>query len=283
MTTETETNVEPSSGLLDSVQVADESKTENPQAVEIDHKTTTAIDLAPGTIPGTPKERPDWLPENFWNQDKGEANMEAMAKSYADLRKVVSQGKHKAPEGGKYDTAALGVKDIEADPLAKQYVGWAQKYGISQVAFDELAQNVNQMAAEMAGPPIDTQAEMKSLGPNANAVVNGMVDWARGLVNKGVWSKDDFEEFKIMGGTARGLGALMKVRSAYEGRVPIEVVFEGAKLDVYKLIEPKEIKTINLDEIKESFCYLFVGHWMQGDFGHDRKNVSLLIITIISS
>ena len=58
---------------------------------------------------------------------------------------------------------------------------------------------------------------------------------------------------------------------------PIEVVFEGAKLDVYKLIEPKEIKTINLDEIKESFCYLFVGHWMQGDFGHDRKNVSLLI------
>ena len=58
---------------------------------------------------------------------------------------------------------------------------------------------------------------------------------------------------------------------------PVEVVFEGAKLDVYKLIEPKEIKTINLDEIKESFCYLFVGHWMQGDFGHDRKNVSLLI------
>ncbi len=104
------------------------------------------------------------------------------------------------------------MKDIEADPLAKQYVGWAQKYGISQVAFDELAQNVNQMAAEMAGPPIDTQAEMKSLGPNANAVVNGMVDWARGLVNKGVWSKDDFEEFKIMGGTARGLSALMKIQ-----------------------------------------------------------------------
>jgi len=131
MTTETETNVEPSSGLLDSVQVADESKTENPQAVEIDHKTTTAIDLAPGTIPGTPKERPDWLPENFWNQDKGEANMEAMAKSYADLRKVVSQGKHKAPEGGKYDTSVFKTQDVDNDPLAKAYVGWAQKYGIS--------------------------------------------------------------------------------------------------------------------------------------------------------
>jgi hypothetical protein len=58
---------------------------------------------------------------------------------------------------------------------------------------------------------------------------------------------------------------------------PLEVVFEGANLDVYKSIESKEIKTVNLDKIKESFCYLFVGHWMNGDFGHDRKNVSLLI------
>jgi hypothetical protein len=169
-----------------------------------------------------------------------------MAKSYADLRKVVSQGKHKAPEDGKYDTSVFKTQDVDNDPLAKTYVGWAQKYGISQVAFDELAQNVNQMADEMAGPPIDTQAEMKSLGPNANAVVNGMVDWARGLVNKGVWSKDDFEEFKIMGGTARGLGALMKVRSAYEGRVPIEVApMEGApsKEELYQMVGDPKYKT----------------------------------------
>ena len=58
---------------------------------------------------------------------------------------------------------------------------------------------------------------------------------------------------------------------------PIHVVFEGADLDLYKTIDPKEIKTIDLNNIKEKFCYLFVGHWMQGDFGHDRKNVSLLV------
>ena len=72
-----------------------------------------------------------------------------------------------------------------------------------------------------------------------------------------------------------------KQTNVIEGHIqlekPIEVVFEGANLDVYKHIESKEIKTINLDEIKESFCYLFVGHWMGGEFGHDRKNVSLLI------
>lgn len=58
---------------------------------------------------------------------------------------------------------------------------------------------------------------------------------------------------------------------------PVEVVFEGANLDVYKSIPKSEIKSIDLKDIKESFCYLFVGHWMNGAFGHDRKNVSLMV------
>jgi hypothetical protein len=58
---------------------------------------------------------------------------------------------------------------------------------------------------------------------------------------------------------------------------PIEVIFEGANTDIYKVIESNQIKNINLDSIKESFAYLFVGHWTQGDFNEDRKNVSLLI------
>ena len=58
---------------------------------------------------------------------------------------------------------------------------------------------------------------------------------------------------------------------------PIHVVFEGANLDKYKPITPSEIKTVKLDDIKDHWCYLFVGHWMQGELGHDRKNVGLMI------
>jgi hypothetical protein len=58
---------------------------------------------------------------------------------------------------------------------------------------------------------------------------------------------------------------------------PMHVVFEGANVDLYKPIPPSDIKTIKLDEVKESFAYLFVGHWMQGDYGHDRKNVGVLV------
>ena len=58
---------------------------------------------------------------------------------------------------------------------------------------------------------------------------------------------------------------------------PIEVVFEGANLDIWKNLPDSEITSINLDQIPEKFCYLFVGHWMQGELGHDRKNVGMLV------
>ena len=58
---------------------------------------------------------------------------------------------------------------------------------------------------------------------------------------------------------------------------PIKTVFEGVNLDIYKTLKSSEIKNINLKEIDEQFCFLFVGHWMNGDLGHDRKNVGLLV------
>jgi glycosyltransferase involved in cell wall biosynthesis len=53
---------------------------------------------------------------------------------------------------------------------------------------------------------------------------------------------------------------------------PVEVLFEGANIDLYTPTK----ETLNLD-IKEDFAFLFVGHWLQGDLGEDRKNVGLLI------
>ena len=58
---------------------------------------------------------------------------------------------------------------------------------------------------------------------------------------------------------------------------PIYTIFEGVNLDVYKHLPNKNEISLDLSSIKESFCYLFVGHWMQGDFGHDRKNVGVTI------
>jgi hypothetical protein len=60
---------------------------------------------------------------------------------------------------------------------------------------------------------------------------------------------------------------------------PIEVLFEGVDTNIYKVIDllPKNEIYNTLNSIPESFAYLFVGHWMQGDLGQDRKNVGLLV------
>ena len=61
---------------------------------------------------------------------------------------------------------------------------------------------------------------------------------------------------------------------------PVEVLFEGANTDIYKVLDKVDTKQSflkNINDIPESFAYLFVGHWMQGDIGEDRKNVSLLV------
>jgi len=57
---------------------------------------------------------------------------------------------------------------------------------------------------------------------------------------------------------------------------PIKVVFEGADINVYKPLDNVD-SFPELDSIKEKFAFLFVGHWINGDLGEDRKNVGLLI------
>jgi glycosyltransferase involved in cell wall biosynthesis len=69
-----------------------------------------------------------------------------------------------------------------------------------------------------------------------------------------------------------------------EVTVPIEVLHEGIRLDIYDKNAPIEesIQT-KLNNITEDFCYLFVGHWLKGDFGEDRKDISGLIMTFIEA
>lgn len=59
---------------------------------------------------------------------------------------------------------------------------------------------------------------------------------------------------------------------------PIEVVFEGVDTGTYKKTnQPYPAMDSAMEAIPESFCYLFVGHWIQGDLGADRKDVGMLV------
>ena len=59
---------------------------------------------------------------------------------------------------------------------------------------------------------------------------------------------------------------------------PIEVLFEGADSDTYK--KTNELSKSIVDEMKsieESFNFLYVGHWLQGKLGEDRKDTGMLV------
>lgn len=206
------------SGLLDNVTIEDEQTTTSQEQSNLDH-----IQKQPDAEDKKTVERPDFWPEKFWNKDEAKPDLEGISKSYSELEKQFRSGKHKAPEGGKYDLEAANLK--ADDPVAQAYTEWASKYGVSQQAFEDLAKQITGMGAEQVQQAqLSAKREREALGPNADAIIGNMTSWARGMVQKGIWSADDFEEYKVWGGTAQGMKALMKLRETYEGRVPVDTI-----------------------------------------------------------
>ena len=72
-----------------------------------------------------------------------------------------------------------------------------------------------------------------------------------------------------------------KVGESLKLTTNIDVLFEGCDTKLYyKTNEIHQSVVSELSSIKEKFCFLFVGHWLQGDFGQDRKDVGMMIKTL---
>jgi len=57
-----------------------------------------------------------------------------------------------------------------------------------------------------------------------------------------------------------------------------EVLFEGVDTNIYKetkVISEELNKKFSM--IEEDFCFLFVGHWLQGNLGEDRKDIGMML------
>ena len=59
---------------------------------------------------------------------------------------------------------------------------------------------------------------------------------------------------------------------------PSDVLFEGADPTLYKetKVFSDDMKS-EFDKIKNDFCFLYVGHWLQGNLGEDRKDTGMLV------
>ena len=68
-----------------------------------------------------------------------------------------------------------------------------------------------------------------------------------------------------------------KLITQHKIQKPVEVLFEGFDENDFGTEAIAHIS--ELDEVKEDFAFLFVGHWLRGDLGEDRKNVGMMIKT----
>lgn len=105
-------------------------------------------------------------------------------------------------------------------------------------------------------------------------------EWIEGLnrtnlnIVSSQFGKNVFSAIEFRKKDQTGAESLLKMTT------PMEVLFEGADISVYRKSDGKSIDVAEvLSGIKEDFSFLFVGHWLQGGIGADRKDVGMLIKT----
>ena len=65
---------------------------------------------------------------------------------------------------------------------------------------------------------------------------------------------------------------------------PSQVLFEGADPNIYKETNKMTDKLKDeFSKIDEDFCFLFAGHWLQGNMGEDRKDVGMMLKVFLES
>jgi len=167
--------------------------------------------------------RPEYIPEKFWNQDTGEANVEALSTSYNSLEKKLGQRTDEltkqirtdieqerasnVPE--KYEIAMPEIpEDVDMEvnedqPLLQWWSETAKSMGLSQDQFNE---GINQFVQnEIAGLP-NTEEEMISLGDNAKERIESADLWAKKYL-----SENAYNTISKISATAEGVKALEEI------------------------------------------------------------------------
>lgn len=198
-------------------------------------------------------ERPDWLPENYYDKENKGVHLQSLVKAERDLRSKVAEhnkGKPAAPDKStdyvfEFDGAA--VKDDEGnvlmaagdkphtvekdDPIVRAFADAAHAEGMPQDVFQRIAQRVQTEIIRYSHANFDffdKEVEVKKLGEGGKALMEGIHTWLGGLVARGTMSKAIFNEFMEMGKYAEGIKGIALMRTLTgEQAIPIIPALEG--------------------------------------------------------
>lgn len=165
-------------------------------------------------------DRPKWLPEKF-------KSPEALATAYDELyKKLRDNGKinpdDAVPEEGTVEAYfGEGVELDEAvdriglapdDPGLKVAADVFKKYGIGKQTATAIVKDMFKGMNEHAPAPLDPEQELKALGPNGRAAIDGTVLWLEKLDREGKLSDEDADFAIDLMSTAQGVKFLNKMR-----------------------------------------------------------------------
>lgn len=161
--------------------------------------------------------RPDYLPEEYWNN--GQIDVEKMTKDLAtdkkridDLRRIISTPKKPEPYDTLFDDREL--TEWEKDDMS-YYVGLANKAGLSKKQAEQLYDDVIAARQESMQKKAEAFLEntKKELGSEFKTIVDGLNAYATNQVKSGKWKEEDQLAFNDMARDAKSLRILSQLIS----------------------------------------------------------------------
>lgn len=184
-------------------------------------------------------ERPDGLPNEFWDEDAGAFKSDELFKEYKKekdialgLRQKLSKGVSKPPESADgyqidHDKLAddIGIEISEDDAGLKIFRDVAFENGLDQEKFESIVKGYLEASKNsdlLQAPKEQTeeeqkayvQSEMKKLGDDGAGVIQGIKNWNQQLYYDGLLNKEDFETAQNMGLNANEIRVINIYRRA---------------------------------------------------------------------
>ncbi len=157
-------------------------------------------------------ERPDYIEEQFWNDEDNQVDLEKLAKSYKELRVKMSAGKHKAPENGKYNLDEV-PEIADDDQMLGEFLDIARDEGLSQEQVDKILRVYVDTHAQAQ---TDMQEERAKLGRNADRIIESMDGWLTNFGKSGVLSDNELDAIANAATNANFINAMNKIRKSYQ-------------------------------------------------------------------
>tara|TARA_Y100001935_G_scaffold111957_1_gene92829 strand:+ start:601 stop:1404 length:804 start_codon:yes stop_codon:yes gene_type:complete len=231
-----------------------------------------------------PSPRPEYIPEKFWNTDKGEVNMEEFGKSYTNLEKYVGGKKEELRdqivdelqqeaiaerpekvEGYELPKLPEGVTEeiVNANPMTEWWKNFCFENAYDQEVFEE---GVNKYVDMYVGNQVDVDAEKEKLGENADARLDAVNNWASTF-----FTPEQYEAISgTLGQSVDGIEALEKMMNANKQTIsnaqnftqperPLTLEDVRSMMKDKRYFDPKERDESYVKKVDDAFARLYRG------------------------